>query len=376
MRSRVFMFICLAFAVLAIAPGFHLDSNPWRPAGPHVEPNWKKWWADDAYNLDFMARWLNWSLYKLGISSKPEDVIIGHEGWLYLGDKYEASISTARRGICEMDEHHAADIARAAHAWEAWLKRLGVRQYRVAIAPDKGSIYPEYLPDWAKPSGPTATDALIRHAGSDLYIDLRPVLLRAKQESAYPLYYKTDTHWNRLGAAYAFSALMDRLKEADPSLVWDKNPIGLIVVDPRPAGDLSAFFHLEKTLTDGEPHPSGINRLSVKTTQRDFASGRDIRSGGNLQVERDDTRKPLLVLSPEAANKKKVLLLRDSFSTALSPYIATMFTEVMQYHFDDACPQQCQPLIDLVKAWKPDYVLVITAERNARREPFTSLPPD
>jgi len=375
-KRRVYAFLFLALVALAFTPAFNLLSHGWHVAGKQVSTHPEKWWSQVSYNLDFMARWLNWPLYKLGISTKPEDVIIGKEAWMFLGDKYEAPISMARRGIQADDEKLAEEIARTAHAWEHWLKRQGVALYRVVIVPDKGSIYPEYLPDWAKPSGPTATDALVRQAGSDLYIDLRPELLRDKKISTYPLYYKTDTHWNRLGAAYAFSALMDKLKEGDPSMAWDKKPIGLITVDPRPAGDLSAFLHLEKTLKDGEPHPFGINRLFTDTTQRDFASGRDIRSGGNPQVERDETRKPLLVLSPGALNKKKVLLLRDSFSTALSPYIATMFSEVMQFHFDDACPLHCQPLLDLVQAWHPDYVLVIGAERNARRIPFTTMPPD
>ena len=138
--------------------------------------------------------------YPLGISINPNQVVIGKEGWLYLGDMYAKSISVKRRVATAEEIKDAGEIARCSKEWKQLLARKGVRLYKVMICPDKDSVYPEFAPDWARPVDGYATDVLVDNVSRESHLDARRALIKAKAQFAEDLYYKTDTHWNRLGA--------------------------------------------------------------------------------------------------------------------------------------------------------------------------------
>ena len=204
MRKRIVIFLSVVLCSLLIAPVVNILSSPDSQAVK---------WHDKAflYNMDFALRWLSRALYSLGISTDPQQVVIGREGWLYLGDKYEKAISLGRRGQTASDIAVGKKIGVVAEKWDAWLADHGVKLYRVMIAPNKESIYPEQVPGWAKPVLPSATDALIAGTGSLRYIDLRPSLQAARAIHQEAVYYKTDTHWNFLGAGIAFRAFAQQV---------------------------------------------------------------------------------------------------------------------------------------------------------------------
>jgi hypothetical protein len=91
---------------------------------------------------------------------------------------------------------------------------------------------------------------------------------------------------------------------------------------------------------------------------------------GNPQVH--TAQRPLLVKSEQALNQKRVLWLRDSFGTAMAPFMAVTFSETLQLHYDAANPEL---FARLVNSFKPDYVFITVVERGARRKRFGSLPP-
>jgi len=75
---------------------------------------------------------------------------------------------------------------------------------------------------------------------------------------------------------------------------------------------------------------------------------------------------------PCTLNGKKVLWLRDSFGTAMAPFMAATFSETLQIHYETA---DTALLARLVETFKPDYVFVTVVERAARRKRFGSVPP-
>lgn len=375
MRKQVIAFICAVLVTLAIVPVLNILSNtrlsPTRGATDEREA----WWTYASYNLDSASAWINGLLYQLGISTDPAQVVIGRQGWLYLGDRYEKVRSVARIGQTSADVTQGCKIASALEAWETWLTGRGVRIYAVMAAPNKGTIYPEHLPNWAKPAASSATDVLIGCEGKQRVLDLRPALLLAKNEASNPLYYRTDTHWNSLGAAYGFSALMSQLLVTEPTLNWEpEQAIGVVRVDSRSGGDLARFLRLQQALTDDEPVVALLANPSIETTQYEFESQKIIRAGGNPVVAESKT--PLHVVSPHAPNRKKVLWLRDSFGTALAPFMAATFTETVQVHWNEALKSDGELLIELVDTWHPDYLVMTVVERYVGSGLFTTLPQD
>ncbi len=374
MKKRVLAFVCIVLITLAVVPVLNILSNTVLSPTRGATGERGGWWTYASYNLDSSSALLNGLLYQFGISTDSTQVVIGREGWLYLGDGYAEVRSVARRGQTAADIAQGCRTASALESWETWLRGKGVRIYEVIAAPNKGTIYPEHLPTWAKPSQFSATDALVGCGGKQRILDLRPALFLAKNESPYPLYYRTDTHWNSLGAAYGFSALMSHLHLTEPTLSWEaEQAIAVVRVDDRSAGDLARFLRLEQSLADEEPVIALLENASIDTTQYDFESRKVIRSGGNPLVA--DSRTPLYVVSPNAPNKKKVLWLRDSFGTALAPFFAATFTETVQIDWVEALRKDGELLIELVDSWHPDYLLVTVVERSAGNGLLATLPP-
>ena len=204
MKNRSVIFIYIVLLSLLVVPAANIISAPNRDAIKWREKSF-------LYDMRFASRVAARLLYPIGISTDPNQVIIGYNGWLYLGDSYKQTRSVDRRSPTSVDIELGKQIGAAATAWDVYLSNRGVKLFRVMIGPNKGTIYPEYMPDWARTVSPNATDALIAGTGNILYIDLRSQLLEAKTNQSADLYYKTDTHWNNLGAGVALRAFHNRL---------------------------------------------------------------------------------------------------------------------------------------------------------------------
>lgn len=365
MRKRVFIFLLAVLCGLLVAPLVNILLNPNLDQG-----KWRK--KEFLYNMDFLSEWPSFFLYQAGISTHPKQLVIGREGWLYLGDNYAQSRTVARNGQTPADLASGQKIGAASQAWETWLKNKGVRLFRVMLGPNKESIYPEYLPAWASPATPTATDALIAGTGTERFIDLRAPLLAAKGMHPEALYYKTDTHWNPLGAGVAFRAFAQSAGRSAPELRWPTEEVVEVTsVAHGAGGDLASFQRIQRRLVESEPSTKILER-PIETTQYDFDSRQVVQKGGNPRIP--SQQKPLLVISDGALNAKKVLWLRDSFGSAMAPLMAATFSETVQLHWLEALKPGGR-FVELVEKWKPDYVFITVVERDSRSELFTLPPP-
>lgn len=289
-----------------------------------------------------------------------------------MGDIYEETRTIDRRPPSAADYVSSQKIGSAIESWNAYLSSKGVKLFRIMIGPNKGTIYPENLPLWAKTSIPNATDALLIGANTIHYVDFRNTLLEAKANYSELLYYKTDTHWNALGAGIAFRAFAQQIGKVAPEIQWPpQKTYKLKRVDSRAGGDLANFLRLTTYLSDLEP-VIYTSSLAVETTQLDYDTGHILRQGGNPQVNAPN--KPLLIQSCSALNQKKVLWLRDSFGTAMSPLMAATFSEVLQLHWAEAIKPGGK-FVQLVEEWEPDYVFFTVVERTSRNPQFALYPP-
>ena len=260
-------------------------------------------------------------------------------------------------------------------AWNAWLTRQGVSAFRIMIGPNKDSVHPEGLPNWAAPRQPAKIQALMTGSAGSMYVDLSEGLRQQAKHETEPLYYRTDTHWNALGAAHALRLFAARLQGADLGLSWPTDGgIQMARVDSRPGGDLSRFLRMQGTLLDREPVIDQPPAAALDTTVMDFDTNELLRSSGNETV--DYRKQTVIVSSPQALNQRKVLWIRDSFGSALSPYMAATFNEVVQLHYDEALKDEGRRLVEIVSRWRPDLVFITVVERAALSEAFLVRPPE
>jgi hypothetical protein len=152
--------------------------------------------------------------YRLFGTSASSKVVIGKQGWLFLGNinPYFDEIDYYRN----LKPFTFGEL----RYWQAlleerrnWLKRRGI-EYVFVIAPAKSTIYPEYMPTAVKKiNAQSRFDQLIAHmhAYSRLRVlDLRPALWQAKKTR--PTYYATDTHWNDWGGYVAYGEIIRQLQ--------------------------------------------------------------------------------------------------------------------------------------------------------------------
>jgi alginate O-acetyltransferase complex protein AlgJ len=132
--------------------------------------------------------------------------VIGKDDWLYF-DNHNSLLDATGRAILS-DELVARGVESFGKNWQEMRKKN--IKYLLIIAADKSSIYPEFLPDYIKPSEPHRIDkflnALKKKYPDFPVLDLRPILKKAKEKEI--IYQKTDTHWNRRGAHYAYVEIM------------------------------------------------------------------------------------------------------------------------------------------------------------------------
>lgn len=156
--------------------------------------------------LDLRSR-IDFGLFTRSPTSR---VLLGRNDWLfYTGEKSVEDY----RGQTPFSEAEFDRWDRDLKMRQDYVKSQGVLAYQFVVAPNKQSIYPEYMPDGIVRAPRNYFDELslylARKGEQSKLNDLRPTLLPRKGDSL--LYHPIDTHWNRYGAYLAYRAIIDRL---------------------------------------------------------------------------------------------------------------------------------------------------------------------
>lgn len=246
------------------------------------------WLADHfAFRQELVSLWgrLNTELLR---SSPEEQVILGREGWLYFAETLPDYC-----GQSLSDEELAAAAARLAEL-QAECEARGAR-FLLAVAPDKNSLYPQYMPA-AYPEN---------HADGN-WEKLRPLLDEAGVTYvdlfALPLpYYRTDTHWTAEGAAMAADKLLAALGRESAYAAGD-----FLAEREASPGDLYEMLY---------PARPAREETTVYTGELRFETLNDPKGGSAITIR------------TQGAGTGSLYCWRDSFGIALYPYLADAFAQ-------------------------------------------------
>jgi hypothetical protein len=229
----------------------------------------------------------------------------GRNNWLFLGDNYGLGVSKLRGSVFLSPD----DLLRQRGRYEkmAETARAIGADFAIFIGPNKSSVYPEYLPPFIIPASErfiTPLVASLQQAGLKIY-DPTDRLKRLKSKGL--LYYRTDTHWNALGAYEAFEGF--RAYMGLP-------PLPPLTLTESPAlwpGDLVAIGgYTQFPLTSGDNF--------------------ELDWGESPPAWREEYG---LYLNAQATSDKSVWLFGDSFSEALKPYLMATFREIKFFRNSD-----------------------------------------
>ncbi len=304
---------------------------------------------DDTLKIKDKLILLN-SLFKiqvLNLSSINSKVIIGSNGWLFLkNDPLNYYQNKNPYTLDELDSLRTILKRRA-----KWANDQGLKFYMV-IAPNKHFIYTEHLPsEFHKSPGTDRTDRLIDFMKYDSevnIIDLRDVLLQHK--SPIPLYYKTDNHWNFLGAYYGYTEIINRVKKDFPTV---GSPIKLdsFKIDSSEvrAGMESMMIDMEEWYTDNRIKliPKFKEKgMDGKKMNYKFDGWFPYPDDYEIDKETGDSTKPSIVV------------IRDSYTDFLIPLMKEHFKRSV-YIFDAWRYKENR---NIISKEKPNIVMLIVLD--------------
>jgi len=266
--------------------------------------------------------------------SAADSVVVGRDGWLF----YTDTLSDFT-GRAPMTERQLFNIANNLSITQQYVSSRGA-QFIFTIAPNKNSLYPQYMPYTYKaasqPSNALRLAEQLEQAGVS-YTDLFELF--ASQDEV--LYLERDSHWNNDGALLAANALL-----AD-------------------AGRGEVFYTgLERR--ENENYIGDLNSMlyplnSVPETNAEYVlEGYEIANGARAA---DD---PIIVTSASDATGS-LLMYRDSFGNTLYPFMAQAYGSAC---FVRTVPYNLGLYMDI---YQPDTVMIERVERAI--DELGSMPP-
>ncbi len=298
--------------------------------------------------------------YEIASSSTnvgTKNIIKGKDGWYFLNRKWDGDPISDYRNI---DLYSPAELWRATLFFAAradWLKRRDI-EYLFFFAPNKHTIYSEYLPDYIQKVGDISSldqlkDSLGRYTTVH-FVDLREILLEGKKEASRywhdsttkkdaALYFKMDSHWNGAGADIAQFAIARKIEELFP---------GKIFPYKRPVEDFTMFRFT-----------GDITRIMGRTEEE--AYGPVLMRGKCVNNSAEDflQRKHQTYCKDARLN---ALIFNDSFFPPLKPYFSDYFRHAV-YRWERMTLGEVEKQIIRKK---PDIVIEERAERHL---PFTPV---
>lgn len=257
-------------------------------------------------------------------TSGEDSVILGKDGWLYYGSTLDDY--TGLNGMTEQELYAAAkNIALMAE----YCENMG-RDFRFMIAPNKNSLYPQFMPDYG-----VKADIHDAHRLQELlakmdvaYIDLFTVIGEASATSISTLYFAHDSHWNDLGAALAADTINSQF------------------------GVQSGYYQ-----STNFSYPFNHTGDLFEMVYPAFADTEEswFYHGPALEFEYTSkaTRPDSITLTTASDNPGSLLVYRDSFGNLLYPFLADSYGAV---RFSRSTSYDMTV--------ESDYVLVELVERN------------
>ncbi len=268
--------------------------------------------------------------YTAGLEKYLEDQFPLRDGWMGLKNRYEYLLGKREfHGVYLCGDtliNRLSDTSRAEQnaGYLQNLTELADMPVYIGLIPTAEEIWRDKLPGGVDRFDQSAYLTQVRESvPGAAWVDVAGQLA---DHAAEPIFYRTDHHWTSLGAYYGYSALLEAMGETP--------------LPPGSAETVSADFYGTLYST------SGVHWLEPDTIER-YVSGEGVAVENfetgeihGLYVdsflgEKDQYASflggnaPLyIVRNPEARSAEKLLVVRDSYSDSLAPFLSTQFAEV------------------------------------------------
>lgn len=304
-------------------------------------------WHSDSFGLrERLLALHNFSEIALWRRSPHARLLLGRAGWIFFTEDHSREIW---RGLYPIRPTLGAEWCSAVRSRAAWFAGQGIA-YLYAVAPNKESVYPDYLSAGEQSLGPTPLDALLREAARDPrlpLLDLRAALLAERAHDRPELgdfvFHPHGTHWTERGGWAAAQAIVARLAELHPRLAG-------LAPAPRSSCELLARDAVEDTWAQG----LGIERWLRQPLfeLRPRASRVELCAPAEETIDTRGCR-----YEQEAPELPTMLLVHDSFGPWLRRSLAEHASRLVTLWQGELDPDQ-------VRIERPEVVVELYTERR------------
>ncbi len=287
------------------------------------------------------------------LQSTTEWVLIGKSGWLYYVEQFALEYYI---GDDPFMPEELATWKRILEERRDWLALQGIDYYLI-VAPNKETIYPEYMPDSVIKSGnPSRLDQLIAYLqqhSTFRIIDVRQALIDTKPTQR--VYHLTDSHWNEPGSLIAYQGILNALAPRYPTLQIQQFPDFTLRTVITPGLELAAF------LDQVDQYQEEYFQLIPNVARQAILEG---SPSIELSLNPDDgfadyiyLAQPLFASVCPSGEIPRGVMFRDSFAQPVMPFLAEHFQRMVykvgSMKFD----------AELIKTEQPDVVIQEMVER-------------
>jgi len=281
---------------------------------------------------------VHYSLLKTSISDR---VIIGKRGWLYFTDEGIMDDFHGKIKINDNDMKNTCDFFVELDKYIE-IQSKGRTKLIVVVCPNPQTIYPEYLPEHEKYifGNGSRLDQYIDYFKQNngiKILDIRPALLKAKENSQEWLYYSNDSHWNILGAEVAFRELINCINELGIPVQIPQYTINKI---NTLSGDLTRII-AAKSIPQSSFYSVVFNDISVQPNS----------DWNDLDYKQTSTN----------PNGLSIVIFGDSYSINLRALIGGTFN---QSYFLRSSGEVFENVNNALLTYKPDVIVFEIVERG------------
>ena len=278
------------------------------------------------------------------IAGADVGAVEGLDGWLFL--RRVGDIDTLQ-GFSDLGEWRRRVLPGFVANFASRARRMAARgiPFVVVLAPEATGIYPDMLPEDA---GPIETPTMAEHlAGALAEEGIKVVCPAARLRAArgpIDVYQRLDSHWSAFGAFLCYREILEQLSIEGPC--WRDIRYSV----RNGFGDLSIHVIPERS---GAVHDTEIPAISA-------TAGANIFDNRARNVRRHQCE----------AGVGRALVIRDSFASALTPFLERTFAETILVGGSPAMPD------DAIDHFAPDIVILEMAERSllVPQDPFADWP--
>lgn len=283
------------------------------------------------------------SYYALGGEIISDQVAEGQDKWLFYKSKTDGDSISDFEGTGLHTPEEMEQVAQAALNTQEEIEKRGIR-FVILVAPNKENVYSEYMPEIYKHAEISRTDILIEYLQNKGVNIVSPKKELLEEHSEHQLYYRYDTHWNQLGAYIGVRDTLQNWNISIPELS-DRNISAESINGNYHYGcddDLAKLVGLRSVFSDETDYEIDGN-VPMDWTQFKIEQDNEIISHFH---------------NDNAAVSSGILLVGDSFRSAMVPALKEQFEDVYVVHRLFYSP-------DMIDDIAPEYMIAEYVERQS-----------